>query len=430
MPTGGINKMSEKTLVGKKTFNLPFGKGTKKISIPLTNLQEAEGFDMDYFATPKGIKVLEEALDNPVGKPPLEQLCRNKERIAVLVDDNTRPTPAAKILPLVIERIIKANVDKRKITIIIAKGTHRALTDKELKEKIGSFSRGFHVVQHDCRDEKKMVYLGDSSQGKVLMNKYAAEADLRIGIGQLSLSPFAGISSGAKLWLPGISSVETIRQNHKLAKDKTSDFGILKGNVLRKDMEQSASLIGDNFYLGVILNPDREIISAVAGDLIQAHRKGAQELISHVSVSIPSKADLGIIDTNPYDHSFYHVLHKTLVMKFFVKEGGDIICLGYCDHGLGPEDFIQLLEKDVDAGEIEEKIKKDEIMPDRGYITVRVKDFMKRFNLFIYTRNTLRDRIKKTGISCLDSLSEKTQDIRDKKVFLAPYPVVLPVLDS
>ncbi len=45
------------------------------------------------------------ALANPIGSPRLRDLAHRARRILVLVDDNTRPTPAHLILPYLLEEL-------------------------------------------------------------------------------------------------------------------------------------------------------------------------------------------------------------------------------------------------------------------------------------------------------------------------------------
>ena len=277
----------------QKVIKVTYGKRIKNIRIKSNRLIECSGFDPVYFKRFSGIKAVENALKEPIGTPSLEEICVGKEKIAILIDDNTRPTPTAKILPIVLRKLKNAGIKNNNISIIIAKGTHPELNKKDLEKKVGSLLvKKIEIIQHNSDNAKEIVFIGKTNQGSVFMNKCAVNADLRIGIGQLSLSPFAGISSGAKLWLPGISSSETIRQNHKLAEDKSSDFGIVEQNVLRLDMEKAASLIGDNFYIGVALNHNRKIISAVAGDIVKAHRRGVENLKSHIIININNKTDI------------------------------------------------------------------------------------------------------------------------------------------
>jgi len=63
-------------------------------------------------------------------------------------------------------------------------------------------------------------------------------------------------------------------RNHELMRYPLSATGRLDSPV-RLDMEDAAGVAGLDFILNVVLNGRNEIVQAVAGDYIQAHRKGA-----------------------------------------------------------------------------------------------------------------------------------------------------------
>ena len=410
----------------QKIIKISCGKRTRNIRINPNRLIGYSGFDSAYFKRFLGIKAVEEALKKPIGTLSLEEICIGKKKIAILIDDNTRPTPTAKILPVVLRKLKNAGIKNNNISIIIAKGTHPELNKKALAKKISSLLvKKIKIIQHHSNNAEELVFVGKTDQGPVFMNKHAVNADLRIGIGQLSLSPFAGISSGAKLWLPGISSSETIRQNHKLAEDKSSDFGIIERNILRLDMEKAASLTGDNFYVGVILNHNKKIISAVAGDVIKAHRKGVEKLKKHITINIDDKADIVIVSLSPYDYDLYHSLHKMLAVRPFIKKKGELLCLSSCKNGIGSKDFFELMHQEVSNLEIKKKIEKNELMPDRGYIALRVKKFIRDFNVNLYTEKDLNFDIEKIGISRVHSIKDFINR-NNKKVLVLPSIIILP----
>jgi len=67
--------------------------------------------------------VIEEALNSPVGSGTLEEEVGAEDTVAVLVDDITRPTPSAAILPHVLRRIHEAGVLRERVKIVMAMGT-------------------------------------------------------------------------------------------------------------------------------------------------------------------------------------------------------------------------------------------------------------------------------------------------------------------
>src|SRR5215467_8415736 len=50
------------------------------------------------------------SLECPVGQPPVRQLCRGSVRPLVIVDDLNRPTPASRVLPLLLGQFRDAGI--------------------------------------------------------------------------------------------------------------------------------------------------------------------------------------------------------------------------------------------------------------------------------------------------------------------------------
>ncbi len=71
-------------------------------------------------------------LSHPIGTPPLFEMATGKNRAAIIVDDLTRPTPAADLLPLLIEELTRAGMPEQAITIVLAGGTHPPASAEEM----------------------------------------------------------------------------------------------------------------------------------------------------------------------------------------------------------------------------------------------------------------------------------------------------------
>ena len=75
---------------------------------------------------------------------------RGRADCCILVDDTTRPTPAGRILPRVLEHLTAAGIPQRKITFITANATHRAQTRADLLASSGpAICDEFVVMRHD-----------------------------------------------------------------------------------------------------------------------------------------------------------------------------------------------------------------------------------------------------------------------------------------
>jgi len=141
-------------------------------------------------------------------------------------------------------------------------------------------------------------------------------------------------------------------------------------------------------------------------------------------------ADVCVISAVPYDHSVYHVVHKLLAVRPFVKKGGIIICYGQCPHGIGPQDFIKAMDSETTDEEIERSIGDGELMPDKGYIALRIRQLLRDYKVRIFTRQRLQEGIEAIGIGYTNSVNDDIkcylQQNGDAKIIVLPSIVVLP----
>jgi nickel-dependent lactate racemase len=164
---------------------------------------------------------------------------------------------------------------------------------------------------------------------------------------------FAGFSGGRKSVFPGVTSRKTVLYNHNaefIAHPKART-GILEGNPVHIDMLHAARAAKLAFICNVVLNAEKEVIYAVAGDCDAAHRKGTDFLASKCGVrAIP--ADI-VISTNggyPLDQNIYQAVKGMTAAEAAVKKDGVIIMLAKSNDGHGAPEFYKTFaeEKDLD----------------------------------------------------------------------------------
>jgi len=256
---------------------LPYGKTEVCARIPIENfLGTIEPKDQP--GTPDPTAEVKRALNQPIGSPKLTQIAKPGAKVAIVVDDVTRPAPSKIMLPPLLEELSLAGVKDEDITIIFGCGTHRAVTKEEAVMLLGEeiVSR-YDVISHDCNAQDN-VYVGTTKRHgtKVYLNRVFAEADVKILTGDVSLHYYAGFGGGRKSVLPGVSGLETIRHNHAMLLHPKARTGNLDGNPVHEDMTEAARLAKVDFILNVVQNKKGEIVKAFAGDLEQAFYEGVK----------------------------------------------------------------------------------------------------------------------------------------------------------
>jgi nickel-dependent lactate racemase len=298
-------------------------------------------------AAADAIAAVQEALANPIGSPPLSQLVRAGQKVAIVVSDFTRPTPSGLILGPVLAELHSAGIIKQNIIIVIACGLHVPSPLKNQEIMLGKQILAEYQVVNHLADDESMKYVGTTSGGiPVKINKIVAEADLIISIGAVDPHHWAGFSGGGKNLLPGVSSRETVNAHHILLMDPHTGVGQLAGNKFRQQLEEAARLAKFNFIINVVLSPDKKIAFVAAGDVVEAHRACTDYSASKLQVTIAEQADIVIASPGgfPRDSTFWQTDGKCVSpIAPVVKDGGIAIIVSRCDKGFGDDEFANLL---------------------------------------------------------------------------------------
>ena len=331
------------------TFNLPFGKEKIKLELPEEQVAGVLVSHAHEYKAPKSeAELVADALANPIGSPKLSDLAKGKKNCVIISSDHTRPVPSHVIMPQLLAELRKGNPDID-ITILIATGMHRATTKEELIAKYGKeIAEHEKFVIHVRRNDEDMVSIGTlPSGGDCRINKLAANADLLISEGFIEPHFFAGMSGGRKSVLPGIASKVTVLANHcsEFINSPHARTGILQGNPIHEDMLYAAKAAKLAFICNVVIDADKKVIAAFAGDREKAHYAGADFEMKLAGVK-PVPADI-VITTNggyPLDQNIYQSVKGMTAAEATCKEGGVIIDVSSCSDGHGGEDFYNNLK--------------------------------------------------------------------------------------
>src|SRR4030043_416450 len=215
--------------------------------------------------------LIENALEKPLGFDSYDEFAEHADRLLVIINDATRPTPTSKILEYLLP-VLSSHPD---VKFLVATGVHRAPTEEEYRFIFGDTYEVFRrkVYAHDARKDKDMTYLGKSKNGtEMYINKLVTEYKNILVIGSVEPHYFAGYTGGRKSFLPGVSSYKTIEMNHKLALSEKAVSLALSGNPVHEDMVYPRSFLKNLkvFSIQTILTGDHKLYAVTAGDLHQS----------------------------------------------------------------------------------------------------------------------------------------------------------------
>jgi nickel-dependent lactate racemase len=280
-----------------------------------------------------------EALADPIGTPPLAEIVKPGERVAVIVNDITRLTRTDLLLPPVIDTLNRAGVPDGDIFIVFALGIHRPQTDAERRSIVGEeVFRRIRNFDHICTDEANLVTLGTTRFGNTVeVNRQVMEADRIILTGEIMYHLIAGYSGGRKSLAPGVAGRRTTTFNHNMIFDPRCASGILDGNPSHEDLLEACRMADPDFLLNVVLTPDGKLARVVAGDFDAAHRAGCRVVDEVLSAEVGEPYDVLIASAGGYPLDIdLRQAHKGLENACrALKPGGAILFFAECANGSG-----------------------------------------------------------------------------------------------
>ncbi len=336
-----------------------FGNGVQEVELPSRNLiGELHANDVPIGL--RGEAEVVRALRDPIGSQRLRDIVRPGETVAIVTSDLTRPMPTALVMPALLDELYAGGVRPEDITLVFALGCHRPQTEAERKKLAGE--RAFREIRCVDSDPTDCISYGLTSRGTpVDITRAVAEADRRICLGNIEYHYFAGYSGGAKAIMPGVSTREAIQANHSRMVLPECCAGALETNPLRLDIEEAGAMLGIDFILNVVLSEHKEVLRAVAGDPVKAHRVGCAFLDSLYRKELTEPADIVIVSQGgaPKDLNLYQTQKALDNAKHAVRDGGVIILIGSCREGLGEETFEEWMTTAPTPKSLIERIQKE-----------------------------------------------------------------------
>ncbi len=227
------------------------------------------------------------------------------------------------------------------------------------------------------------------SGGNCNINAIAVESDLLVAEGFIEPHFFAGFSGGRKSVLPGIAGRTTVLANHcsEFINHDNARTGVLENNPIHEDMLWAAKEAKLQFIVNVILNSEKEVIYAVAGDVEKAHKKGTDFLSSQCGAKAVY-SDI-VISTNggyPLDQNVYQAVKGMTAAEATVKQGGVIIMLASSSDGIGGDHFYHQLADEEDINKTMDMFlqrNRNETVPDQWQSQIMLRILMRARVIYV-----------------------------------------------
>jgi len=327
--------------MNSNTISLPWGKETLTLDLP-PSWQVMGIYEPTLLPGVADVTAeVERSLAEPFGGPRLSELARSGSKIALVVDDSSRPTPIAELLPPLLAELERGGAQLGQVTVVPAPGVHRPMDASELAARLGpGWLEKMSWDSPDCDDPQKMTFLGTTRRGTpVWLNRTVAEADLVISVGCIEPHIIASFGGGYKNLLPGVAGRTTIAANHALncTPATFNNVGLpIERNPMRLDLEEGCQMLkAPVFIVNAVLNSALQVVRVVSGDPILAHRAGVQVSASIYGVHLPQLADVVITSSHPMDSDLRQGVKALANTVRALRPGGVMITLVRAEEGVG-----------------------------------------------------------------------------------------------
>jgi nickel-dependent lactate racemase len=310
---------------------------TLEIDIPQANLI-AEIRPDEPEAVADATAAAAHALEHPHSGPRFSDLLEDASSVAIVIDNQFRPTPQSRILPAVFDALEAAGI--KDAVVVCANGKVFPMSESDTVQKIGKDNlarmerMGIAFLQNDPQNEQMYTFIGVSSRGTpVWLHREVAKRDLKITIGQAQSNHW-GAGGGGKLILPGVTSDETVESNHcAFVPSPQTHYGAYRG-PMRSDIDEVATMCGLQCTMNALLDTRGRVLDIIFGKHPDAHRAAIEKFNSIYAYEHPGEqADIAICGVfAPTDHLFFHTGWGCMSADFVLKDGGEII---YCSPSPG-----------------------------------------------------------------------------------------------
>jgi len=347
---------------------LHYGKGLLSLQIPEDNVEQI----IQPWQEPQdegktdNSAILRSAIDAAGAEADNFQREITGKRLCVLTEDGTRDVPFFDTFG----HLFALLQNSSQVRFIICTGTHDADTaeNNRISEQIEEAARkaglaDFKIHAHDCQRDS-FVSAGRTSRGTLIsFNAEADDADVFLVLSDMKCHYFAGYSNPIKNFVPGICGFETAEQNHSLALDDKSTFGLhpwhsdvsRRSNPVAEDQLEGMRLIlkARPVYALATISTSRKIQWVRFGPVEAVAREAFAKIDERNTHTVRPVGHLIVSPGGfPNDVSLYIAQRALELTKNAVTDGGQILFLAACPNGIGEErtieNFYNLLTAPID----------------------------------------------------------------------------------
>lgn len=417
-----------------KEYSFPYGRGTKTFSLDekrvLGEIRMPEAAPLTDI--PGAVL---DSIRHPIGAPPLAESVKPGDTVTFICNDPTRVANSFDFMPVLVNEMNRLGVPDANMQIVFSLGTHRLMTEEEMREGVGNEVAGrIKMYNSDCNVPEDFEYFGATSRfTPVLINRLISHSDHVILTGTIVHHYFSGYGGGRKAVLPGCAAMETVRHNHSFMMDPRAGLGKTTDNPVYEDQMEGVALWAaamekrgaKAFLFNAVLDAEHRFLKMFAGHYAKAHQEACKFVDAVYGVRIKQQADVVIASCGGYpkDINVYQMQKTMDNAALAVRDGGVVILLAECEEGSGSkvleETFRRLKTPEAIEAELADHFV---IGANKAYAVSRL---MKRAKYILVTgldRRLARDMLFAAAVDSVeDALREAEKYVgTDYRVLLMP----------
>ena len=368
------------------SFSVPFGRGSITFDLPAgVSGTTVASRDLPPLADPAA--AAHDAVARPVSGPRLRDLAAGAGSVVIAVTDATRACPDHLLVPPMLAELHAAGVAPEQVTIIVAVGAHRASTDEEKRQKLGSeIVDRYRVIDHDAEDDAGLVAVMVGPGGiPFRLNRTLVEADLVLATGVVEPHQYAGYSGGAKTATIGCGDNATIAYTHgpAMLDQPGTRLARIDGNPFQAAVREVGAAAGLRFVGNAVLDDAYRPVAVAYGPPDLVHDHLVEVASAMYTVPIPAQVDIAVAGVGyPKDANLYQTSRAASYLQFaptpVVRKGGVVILPAACPEGAGEgageQRFLAAMSAPGGPAAVVERARRDGIRPgeQRAFVMARV----------------------------------------------------------
>lgn len=275
---------------------------------------------------------LREAIERPLGYPPLRQCVAPGDRVAIALGPGL-PNPG-RIVAALTDVLRESGIAADAITVIAPAGVELEPT-------------GVGFIAHDPMDRERLAYLASTSarERRVYLNRVLVDADFALPVGLLGYDPVAGRRGPWDSLFPGLSDAPTLEA---LRRELPEESSVWSGpSDPRGEAFEVGWLLGSRFQIGVVPGVGGPVeFDAGLDDEVRA--QGAEAVDRSWRFRVKTQAEVVVAGIGGPDAptSLDDLVEGLATAARLVQRGGKIVALSRAAGPLGPA-----LQRLTSAGE-------------------------------------------------------------------------------